>query len=153
MNFKEKNIDIFEEYENAQHGMRAMAFCCSGDVKLQAGISQKIDEKYHIEEMMEERMYRYGRQYEAGKAYLFRIDADKVLIPLVNRDKKWQGTTYDEMLACIMALKGLLLEHKIRILIIPKISCGLDMMNWDIIRPIIKEQFEDTDIDITVCYI
>ena len=154
MKFKEKYTDIFEEYQNCLSKMKAMAFCCSGDINLQAGVSQKFDERYRIEEMMKEQQNRYGRLYETGKAYFFSIHyGETLLIPLINRDKKWQGTTYDEMLQCIKSLKKVCQEWYIEDLIIPRISCGLDMMNWEIIRPIIKEQFENEDINITVCYI
>ena len=61
--------------------------------------------------------------------------------------------SYDEMLQCIKSLKEVCQEWYIEDLIIPRISCGLDMINWEIIRPIIKEQFENTDINIIVCYI
>ncbi len=33
----------------------------------------------------------------------------------------------------------------------PKIGCGLDGLNWDIVRSIIKEVFKDTDIEILIC--
>ena len=33
----------------------------------------------------------------------------------------------------------------------PKIGCGLDRLNWNIVRSIIKEVFEDTDIEILIC--
>lgn len=154
MIFKEKYTDIFEEYQKCSSKMKAMAFCCSGDLNLQAGISQKFDEKYGIEDKMKEFQRIVGKQYETGRAYLFSINYKEILlITLINRDKKWQGTTYDEMLECIKSLKKVCQEYYIEYLIIPRISCGLDMMNWEIIRPIIKEQFEDTDMNITVCYI
>lgn len=149
MNFIEKKIDIFDEINSYdKNSIPLLCFCCSGDFNLQAGISQKIDEKYGVESFYKENFL----NSPSGSACPY-ILYNLVIIALVNRDKKWQGTTYDEMLDCIIHLKEYCLEHYIQQIFMPRIACGLDMMNWDIIRPIIKEQFENLDINITVCYI
>ena len=149
MNFVEKNVDIFKEIDSYKgKNLPLLCFCCSGDFQLQAGISQKIDEKYSIEEFYKKNFLNSS----SGSACPILVN-NLIIIALINRDKKWQGTTYDEMLDCIIHLKDYCLINHIQQIFMPRIACGLDRMNWDIIRPIIKEQFENLDINITVCYI
>ena len=33
----------------------------------------------------------------------------------------------------------------------PRIGCGLDGLDWGIVKAIIKDVFEDTDIEILIC--
>ena len=37
------------------------------------------------------------------------------------------------------------------IVVMPKIGCGLDRLEWYAVKPIIKEAFEFTDIRIIIC--
>ena len=55
-----------------------------------------------------------------------------------------------------LALRKLLYECEIRDikkLAMPKIGCGLDGLNWERVSQMIREIFEDTDIQITIYYI
>ena len=42
---------------------------------------------------------------------------------------------------------------KITKLAMPCIGCGLDKLKWEKVREIIKEIFEDMDIEILICYL
>ena len=38
-------------------------------------------------------------------------------------------------------------------LIMPKIGCGLDKLTWKNVKNIIKEVFDDTELNIVICYL
>jgi hypothetical protein len=42
-------------------------------------------------------------------------------------------------------------EWDITKLAIPYIGCGLDRLNWDEVKDVIEDVFEDTDVEILVC--
>ncbi len=42
---------------------------------------------------------------------------------------------------------------EIRKIGMPLIGCGLDRLQWDKVSGIIKRVFENTDFEITVCYL
>jgi hypothetical protein len=48
-------------------------------------------------------------------------------------------------------MKGLCLQEGITKVAMPRIGCGLDRLQWGIVREIILEVFEDTDLEIVIC--
>jgi O-acetyl-ADP-ribose deacetylase (regulator of RNase III) len=50
-------------------------------------------------------------------------------------------------------MRELCLDNHINKVAMPRIACGLDKCNFDDVRKIIKEVFEDTDVEILVCYL
>ena len=50
-------------------------------------------------------------------------------------------------------LKKLCYRLKIDKLSMPRIGCGLDRLNWSLVKEMIEEVFEDSGIDITVYYL
>lgn len=42
-------------------------------------------------------------------------------------------------------------KNEIMSIMMPKIGCGLDQLNWERVSDIISEVFTDSDISITVC--
>ena len=52
-----------------------------------------------------------------------------------------------------MELKTLCLEQNIKKLVMPKIGCGLDKLQWNTVKENIIKIFNDTDIEILICYL
>ena len=48
-------------------------------------------------------------------------------------------------------MKKICLEKNIKKLAMPLIGCGIDGLEWDKVSTIVKDVFEDTDLDIWVC--
>ena len=48
--------------------------------------------------------------------------------------------------------KDLVEKHSIRDIAIPLLGCGLDKLDWEIVRKIIHEEFKDTDCTMIVCH-
>ena len=48
-------------------------------------------------------------------------------------------------------MKQLAVQHGIVKIAMPLLGCGLDRLNWDIVKYHIKQVFKDTDIEILVC--
>lgn len=137
MTFQEVQGDLFsvaapEEYYYAH--------CISADYALGAGIARAFNSKYN--------MSRRLRELPASKAML----VDNVF-NLVTKSKYWQKPTYESLTASLVELKQHCLEKSIKKLAMPKIGCGLDKLQWGKVRKIIKDLFEDTDIDILVCFL
>ena len=61
--------------------------------------------------------------------------------------------TYETISKCIKDIAYLCRKLDIKYLGLPKIGCGLDKLQWEKVRKIIKEEFKDLDIEIEVRYL
>ena len=50
-------------------------------------------------------------------------------------------------------MKEICLKENITKIAMPKIGCGLDQLNWNDVKRLLFETFENTDIEIFVCYL
>ncbi len=48
------------------------------------------------------------------------------------------------------SMKKSAIEIGTKSIALPLIGCGLDQLNWDVVRGIIYDTFQDTDITITI---
>lgn len=66
--------------------------------------------------------------------------------------KNYNGKpTYLTLEKALVRMKEICIEEGITHLVMPKIGCGLDRLQWPKVREYIQEVFKDTDIDILVC--
>ena len=72
---------------------------------------------------------------------------------LITKDKYWQKPTYASLSGAVDNMRKCCEAMGIKKLVMPKIGCGLDRLNWGMVKQIIKEKFVETDIDIIVCYL
>jgi hypothetical protein len=120
-----------------------LAHCVSADYVLGAGIAVEFAKRFD--------MRRFLRTYGSGK-YPACIKADRVF-NLVTKEKCNHKPTMKTLEASLILLRGFINSENIKYLAMPKIGCGLDGLNWEEVRELIKKTFADTDIEITVCYI
>ena len=50
-------------------------------------------------------------------------------------------------------MRDLVIENDIKFIAIPKLGCGLDRLQWGLVRNNIEFVFKDTDIKILVCHL
>jgi len=50
----------------------------------------------------------------------------------------------------LVALKKAIQEYDIQSIAIPPLGCGLGGLDWDVVKPMIVEAFQDLDINITI---
>lgn len=71
-------------------------------------------------------------------------------INLITKEKSYEKPTYLTMAASLNSLKGICMECGIRNLAMPKIGCGIDQLDWRIVRLLIKGTFSDSPVEILV---
>lgn len=122
-----------------------LAHCISADAKMGAGIAVQFKKRFKLSSLQ---TMGSQDQLEVGKCYL----VDRVM-NLVTKPKYWNKPTYDSLTSSIRSMKKLCLQNEITQLAMPEIGCGLDKLQWGAVRDILKREFEDTAINITVCRI
>lgn len=145
MLFVEKKCDLFampEEYY--------LAHCISGDYALGAGIAKvfttKMDMKFKL---FKNFPIPIGQKYaNVGKALLV-----ERVFNLVTKGRCFEKPTYDSLWVTLCDMQKQCKELGITKLAMPKIGCGLDKLEWEEVKELIFEVFEDDDIEIVVCYL
>lgn len=125
-----------------------LAHCISGDFALGAGIAKQFDEVYNMRfKLFKNYPFEMGEKYGyVGKALLI----DNVF-NLVTKPKCYHKPSYDTLLDTIIDLSDQCKKLNITKLAMPKIGSGLDKLDWEKVKEIIQDVFEDSDIEILVC--
>lgn len=119
--------------------------CISRDYACGAGIAKEFNKRYNLTKRLQ----------ELPPCKCMTIDN---VINLVTKSKYWQKPTYDSLTDSLKDLRYLINMPSsnrivIKTLVMPRIGCGLDKLQWKNVKKIIKEIFEDTDVAIEVYYL
>lgn len=139
MTIREEQRDLFTVPQGYY-----LAHCISADFALGAGIAKKFDEIYN----MKFKLFKNydGYEYECGDCLV----VDNVF-NLVTKPKCYHKPTYESLKEALEAMKEYMLYFDINKIAMPHIASGLDRLQWGQVLEIIKEVFEDTDVDILIC--
>ena len=143
MTIKEENRDLFTVPQGYY-----LAHCISGDFALGAGIAKQFVEIYNMKEKLNDWF-----SLEDGEKYGYVGEALLVdnVFNLVTKPRCYHKPTYDTLRSALEDMKGYIISLKITKLAIPQIGCGLDRLDWDCVKELIEEIFDDIDINILVC--
>ena len=119
-----------------------LAHCISNDFALGAGIAAEFDRVYNMRAKLRTR---YGSEPH-GNALL----VDNVF-NLVTKEKCYHKPTYAALRAALMEMRGRMRELSVTKLAVPRIGCGIDRLDWNLVKEMLQEVFADTEADILVC--
>ena len=118
-----------------------LAHCISKDFALGAGIAKQFDKIYDM---------RYNLKYDYPDAEV----GDALLVDnvfnLVTKNRWYHKPTYDALEKSLIDMREQCRELHIQFIAMPKIGCGLDRLDWNVVESIISSVFADTDIIITI---
>lgn len=136
MLYREENGNLFD----APQGY-CLAHCIAGDFGMGAGIATQFNEKFDMKNRL---INLFGEVHSP-----FCIQVDNVF-NLITKDVSYSKPTYDSLLQALIQMRDTMITNGNKKLAIPQIGCGLDGLKWDIVRAIIKDVFQETDIEIIV---
>ena len=143
MTINEINGDLFRVPQGYY-----LAHCISGDYALGAGIAKKFDAEYNMR-------FKLFRDYaipdgeksaDVGRALLI----DNVF-NLVTKERCFHKPTYDTLYDTLVDMREQCEDFDITRLAMPLIGCGLDKLEWDKVKDVIEDVFENTNIEILIC--
>lgn len=169
MTYKEITYDLFRYIEeHKENGGIAVAHCISRDLAMGAGIAKKFTE-YGIKELLLQNASSCNN-YEHST--VVGVVSNKYNTPLYNvlvynlitKEKYFEKPTYGSLRASLVSLKYNILKNNeyytaydnsriIKTLVMPKIGCGLDRLEWSNVKEMINAIFSEIDIDIVICKI
>lgn len=115
--------------------------CISNDWALGKGIARSLDCKYHIKSKPRDIT-------KVGECYIDNYNGINIA-NLITKEKYWQKPTYETLKMSLYNLR-----EKIPFgskLVMPKIGCGLDKLDWNEVKDIIKIYLKEYDV--TVYYL
>lgn len=119
---------------------RIPVHCISADFAMGGGIAVPMARKYDLR--------------QALKSYMVEAPAcifTNNVMNLITKNKVWHKPTYTSLKESLFECRRLCEDNNIRYLVMPKIGCGIDGLDWATVKIIIESVFEKTDVDILVC--
>lgn len=150
MKIIEKKQDLFKEKKQKND---VLVHCVSEDFEMGAGIAKEFKKRFPFFEIQKELII---NQYSINKNGIFIVKIDNFfIVNLVTKEKYWQKPTYKTLEFSLLNLKKEFKAKKIPVnrLLMPKIGCGLDRLNWIKVKELLTKIFEDTNYEIIVCSI
>ncbi len=143
MTIREENRDLFTVPQGYY-----LAHCISGDYALGAGIAKQFVEVYNMREKLHKQF-----PIEEGEKF---ANVEKALLVdnvfnLVTKERYFHKPTYETLCETLFNMREQIEEKDITKLAMPLIGCGLDKLEWDEVKMMIDDIFEDLDIEILVC--
>lgn len=126
--------------------------CISADFVLGAGIAKEFDKrfdmKYKLKSKYPDYFYTFVRhRYGGGCIY------EDGVLNLITKEQYFHKPSIITMRIALQTMKNICLENNITKLAMPRIGCGLDRLEWSKVKLSIEQIFNDTDIEILVCYL
>ena len=127
-----------------------LAHCISADYALGAGIAKTIDEAYGMRKMLAASWPDGREMYDAMGAMCLPCAN---VYNLVTKARCWHKPTLDSLREALHDMRLHVVEEGVTKIAMPKIGCGLDRLEWEDVKPMIQEVFDDTDVEILICYL
>lgn len=145
MIYKEETRDLFEVPEEYH-----LAHCISADFGMGRGIVVEFNRRFNMKKMLQVLFNGYLEEFIENN---YKSDCIMVgrVFNLITKERYWQKPTYLTMRNALEMMKKLAVENNVEKIAMPIVGCGLDRLQWDKVSEIIKEVFQDTEIEILVC--
>lgn len=145
MTIREEKRDLFTVPQGYY-----LAHCITGDCSLGVGLAKHFDNVYNMRKKL---ILNYGwenvdedlRNY-VGEA----LPIDNVFNLVLKKDIS-KKPKYKKLRRCLLDMAEQMDNLLITKLAIPKLACGHEGLEWEQVRAIIEEVFEDSNVDILVC--
>ena len=119
--------------------------CISADFALGKGIALEMQQRFKTRDAIR------------SKAQPFSIPVGhcvytEPVLSMITKGRAQSLPTYETMYEALFHLRSAMEQLYIDRVAMPLIGCGLDQLKWPIVRALIKDIFNDMDVEILVCY-
>ena len=120
--------------------------CISADFALGKGIALEMQKRFKTRDMIQSQTQPFS--IPVGHCVY-----TKPVLSIITKGRAQSLPTYETMYEGLYHLRTATEQLHINKIAMPLIGCGLDRLKWPIVRALIKDIFEDSDIEILVCYL
>ena len=145
MTYKEEIRDLFSVPDDYY-----LAHCISADFGMGKGIVIEFNKRFDMKHKLQIKYPDFVNEFHRTKCNGTCILEGKVF-NLITKERYYQKPTYQSMRNALWSMSQACKDISIAKVAMPIIGCGLDRLQWDKVSEIIREIFEDIDIEILVC--
>lgn len=145
MIYKEEVRDLFTVSEDYY-----LAHCISSDFAMGRGIAVEFVKRFDMKKKLQARFpdFIYEMRYGARMGECILVDR---VLNLVTKERYFQKPTYCSISQALAAMRDICIANNIKKVAMPLIGCGLDRLDFNIVKILITETFQDLNIEILVC--
>lgn len=145
MIYKEIIGDLFEQSEDYY-----LAHCISADFALGAGIAVEFVKRFDMRNKLKSKNPDFvNRYHNCGPICI--LDDESRVFNLITKEMCYHKPTYNSLKKSLEHMRLLAEYYNITKIAIPQIGCGIDGLKWNKVSEIIKQTFDDSNIEILVC--
>ena len=135
--YHEKVADIFSSSDSLAH-------CVSSDFKMSAGIAHTFRRKYPTN------YPKFGTLHQKSLWPQLLESSQRYIYHLLIKVRFFHKPTYCSLRTSLAALRRHAEDNDVKAISMPKLGCGIDQLEWHLVRKLLKEQFATTQIRLTV---
>lgn len=95
----------------------------------------------------------YPKQWQ-GRGYCLFTKTNGVTVGnLVTKQRYFHKPALETLQQALEDFRTKALEKGIKKIVMPKIGCGLDKLDWEDVRTLVQKAFENTDIEVVVRFL
>lgn len=142
--------DLFELKDKGYHFVQ----CISADLAMGAGISLSFNKIFNEKNRILKHINKEVsiENFQHGVNSFIINDWENNIHNLVTKEFYFQKPSYLTLTNALEELKKTCIKYNIKKIAMPKIGCGLDKLDWNVVKRIIQGIFYDIDIEIIICY-
>lgn len=158
MIYREETRDLFSVPDSYY-----LAHCISADFALGAGIATEFNKRFDMRKKPTEYAFSCLGQSNFEQMYIhtqqakciYGLQNGCVLIDrvfnLITKKRFYHKPTYESINHALNMMRLICEDNNINKIAMPLIGCGLDNLRWSEVSKIVKDVFQDTDVEILVC--
>ena len=124
--------------------------CISADFGMGKGIVVEFNKRFDMKHILRTKYPDYVNQFHRQKRLSDCILEGRVF-NLITKERYFEKPTYNTLTGALCKMKALCQSENVHKIAMPIIGCGLDRLEWDKVSRIIKDVFQEEDIEILVC--
>jgi len=137
----EKKMNLFDNI-----GTYYLAHCISADFGMSGGIVLEFNKRFDMKNKLIKTFPNYLNEWVKSDCILYGN-----VLNLVTKERVYHKPTYESLKCSLVQMKEICEMYNIMKIAMPRIGCGIDGLDWDIVKEILIEVFENSDIDILIC--
>ena len=145
MVFKEEFRDLFSVPQDYY-----LAHCISADFGMGKGIVIEFNKRFNLKQKLQNKYPNHLGEWLLNK-WSFNCILEGRVFNLITKERYFHKPTYYTLTGALVMMRDICIKNNITKVAMPVIGCGLDRLLWNRVSNIIKEIFEETEIEILVC--
>ena len=146
MIYKEEVRDLFSVPNNYY-----FAQCISADFGMGAGIAVEFNKRFDMKNTLKSKYTDWLRYWDNSDECRGDCLLEGRVFNLITKRNYWNKPTYETLTQALMHMNTLVINNGVTKIAMPLIGCGLDRLEWGKVSAIIKDVFEDVNVEILVC--